>query len=93
LPEAASVRQQWTNASTSIVTDIFKHMSGPNSTFVTVAQLDDKLDRQFALIDQVSKQIESLTAKVTPAPANPIASPLASKLAAPAPILLAPLTI
>jgi hypothetical protein len=63
-----SIEDSLAKLTSAIVGQIFKHMSGPDSPFVTKTQLDEKLDRQFAMIEQLSKQLEKITSAVaTPA--------------------------
>jgi ATP-dependent 26S proteasome regulatory subunit len=56
-----SIEDSLSKLTSSIVSQIFKHMSGSDTPFVTKTQLDEKLDRQFAMIEQLSQQIEKIS--------------------------------
>jgi hypothetical protein len=70
-----SIESRLTSLTTAIVADIFKHMSGEGSPFVTKTILEAKLDQQFALIERLSQQIEKIATAVSTTPPNTIASP------------------
>jgi hypothetical protein len=63
------------NLTAGIVADIFKHMSGANSPFVTKVILDAKLDQQFALIKKLSQQIDQIATAVAVPKSATIDSP------------------
>ena len=63
-----SIEASLSKLTSAIVGQIFTQLSGTDSPFVTKTQLDEKLDRQFAMIEKLSKQLEKITSAVaTPA--------------------------